>query len=695
MRFLRCLMLFVGCASLWGGSLAIRRAVLAQQTRSLQGEEAPFILEAALQYRMTRIVYENGRLPTHEPAVQYPEGISPWHTYSIGAEYLYAALARIWPGEASLVSRLRWISTGLFCLAVPILALWAGWLWKSVWAGASTGLVLMISPAFSVRSSGLSLSRENLAFPFLALFLLAVTLAKENLHAKPRWHWCVVAGLSAGLSQVFWDFSQYLAGLWIAWHWLVYLRLGHATRNDLRLLISVALGLTAAALSHPYLRAQGFVFSPVMTMLYLRIGMDLPWLRTRPLALRAASVFIFALLWRATGSLFVTNYGHFGELFWAKIRFFNQKPADPSLLTYAQRIMWTPALNSSTWELTKAYFPVTLPVLLVVVVMLFRKIRQYPANSNICFLLFATGITLPMYVLFFRMHVFLIVFAAACIGGLVAWMASASRRWLRITAPILFLVLLTGIEFYRLLFFEPSTNRQQDPERAALMSQLEKLGMVNTIRGNRWGHPGQSYTMINGLTTALNRLDEPGPVLAGFGISGSILTDTGMPILLHPKFETPEIRERVRDFYAHLFLEDEKSFRDWAVALGARYYVHGMGSLAEGDTREAPRYMVDALHPPEHAAVRTLERKPNEAVWFQPIGGNERYRIFKVISLEDEEFAAQFTRMAYQAAEIGDLESAREYAWRVLQSYHWKYPRAKQLIEILGRPRSAIPSPGD
>ncbi|MCH8510325.1 MAG: hypothetical protein LAT83_01610 [Kiritimatiellae bacterium] len=644
---------------------------------------------------MTRIVYENGNLPAHEPAVQYPEGVSPWRTYSIGAEFIYAGLARIWPGDTSLVSKLRWISTGLFCLSIPLLAVWVGLMWKSVWAAAAAGLVLMISPAFAVRSSGLTLSRENLAFPFLSLFLLSISLAKGNLKEKPLWGWCVVAGISAGLSQVFWDFSQYLLGLWIVWHWVVYLRHGKELQNDSRLLGSMAIGLSVAALAHPYLRGQGFVFSPVMTLLYLRIGMEIPWLRARPPAVRAATVLVSALIWRVAGGLFVTNYGHFGELFWAKIRFLNQKPSDPSLLTYAQRIMWTPALNSSTWELTKAYFPVTLPLLLVVVAILFWKVRQYPVNSSVRFLLFAAGFTLPMYVLFFRMHVFLIVFAAACIGGFVTWMARFSRRWLRITAPILFLLFLTGIEFYRLLFFEPSTNRHQDPERAALMSQLEKLGMVTTIRGNRWGHPGQSYTMINGLTTALNRLEEPGPVLAGFGISGSILTDTGMPILLHPKFENPEIRERVREFYTHLFLEDEKTFRDWAVAMGARYYVHGMGSLAEGDTREAPRYMVDALHPPNDAAVRTLELKPNEAVWFQPIGGNERYRIFKIIGLEDEEFAAQFTRMAYHAAEIGDLETAREYAWRVLQSYHWKYPRAKHLIEILGRPRSAFSTNGD
>lgn len=674
------------CLALWGGSLAVRRAVLAQQTRSLQGQEAPFILEAALQYRMTRIVYETGRLPTHEPRVQWPEGVYPWKTYSIGAEFIYAPLARLLPADWTLVNRLRWVSTGLFALSVPLAALWSGLLWQSKFAGVLTGLILMVSPAFVVRSSGLALSRENLAIPFLTLFLLSELLSSQASDVRKRWLWVWVAALSAGLSQIFWDFSQYLLGLWALHHWIQRLRNEPSAGAERPLICSVTAGLAAASLLHPYLRHQGFLFSPVMMLFLTRCLVELPALRKHGFRTLLPIALLTSLGWTLLGRLFVENYSHFGELFTAKIRFGNVKPDDPSKLTYLQRIMWTPALNSSTWELTKAYLPFMIYLLLLPIGDLFWA-RKCPVRGKQVILF--TAVTLPMYVLFFRMHVYLILFSSAAVAGWVSYQIHRIRRKApRVALLLLFPLILTTAETHRLLFFEPPRPASRDSQRDDQLRMLEHMGMVTRATGNRWGHPGQSYPHIESLTAFLRSLEEPdAPVLAGFGISGSILADTGMPILLHPKFESPGIRERVREFYEHLFLKTEAEFRDWASSHGARFYVHGMGSLAGGDTREAPRYMVDALHPPPFAAARVLEERPLQARWFQHVGGNERYRVFRIITNEDAEFAATLTALAFDAASRGDHETARRQAWRALQQYDWKHEPARELIEILGPPR--------
>jgi len=672
---------------LWGGALAVRRAVLAQQTRSLAGQEAPFVLEAALQYRMTRMVYETGTLPQHEPKVQWPEGVNPWKTYSIGAEFVYAPLARLLPPSWSLVSRVRWVSTALFALAVPLAAFWSARLWKSPAAGILTGLLLAVSPAFVVRSSGLALSRENLAIPFLVLFLLSELRASEASERRKQGGWLLLTALAAAASQIFWDFSQYLIGLWALSLWLQKFRTS-ATPAPLRhSLAATSAGLTLAALLHPYLRSQGFLFSPVMILLLTRTLAELPlfrnWSRGRLLALFLG----LALAWTLVGRMFVINYSHFGELLSAKIRFGNVKPEDPASLSYLQRIMWTPALNSSTWALTKAYFPFILATVLYATGDLLIRFQQLTVRGKQ--VLFFTALTLPLYVLFFRMHVFLVLFGSVCVGGVFAErIGRISRRSLRTALLLLIPLLLTGAELHRLLFFEPPTPAPADPQLAEQHRLLEQLGMISRLPGNRWGHPGQSYPHLQGLTDFLRSLnDGDAPVLAGFGISGPILAETNMPILLHPKFETPGIRERVREFYEQLFLQSESSFRDWAVSLGARYYVHGMGSLAAGDTRDSPRYMVNALHPPPNAAVRVLETRPLDARWFQHIGGNERYRVFRIITQEDSEFAATLTSLAYDAANRGDLETARRQAWRVLREYDWKHGPAQELIEILGPPR--------
>lgn len=600
---------------LWGISLGVRRVVLSQQTRESPDRETPFILEAALQYRMTRLVYETGRLPTHEPKVQYPEGINPWKTYSIGAEFLYSALARLLPSDMSLVSRLRWVSTALFCFAVPLVAFWSGLLWKSRAAGVLTGLILAVSPAFVVRSTGLALSRENLAIPFIALFLATELLARRTPHPRKRLLWILVCGLAAGMAQVTWDLSQFVLTLWALWVWVGLAR-GKAGETDRNLVLSVTCGLLLATVLHPYLRVQGFLFSPCLSLLFARCFVEIPLVRgkTPRLALPVVAV-VFLLGWGAIGRNFIENYSHFNELLIAKIQHGNVKPHDPSLLTYAQRIMWTPALNSSTWGLTIRFFSGTLFGLILAGLVLGGKKKALPDHSGFLFFMLAT--TLPLYALFFRLHVFLIVFAATAIGGAVSMLFKGSSLWPNRLLPLAFSLFLIGFESHRLLFFEPPIQTRSNRDTQLVLDILRQQGFdvpntpvqVDRSRLNRWGAPGQSVELLRDLADVMRRLEEPGPILTSFGLSAFLLTETDMPILLHPKFETPGIRERVRAFYEHLFLEDEESFRDWALSLGARWYVHRHGALDENvsDPTLLGRYMVDAMKPPESAAVRALE----------------------------------------------------------------------------------------
>lgn len=688
-RFFRWLCL--GCLGLglWGGSVAVRRAVLEQQTRTAGEMEAPFILEAALQHRMTLEVYENGTFRDFDPKVQYPDGVHRWKTYSIGAEFVYAALARLLPDTMSPVSKFRWVSTALFCLAVPFAALWAGLGWRSWTAGIFCGLLLMVSPAFVVRSSGLALSRENLAFPFLCLFLVLEQVSERQKGEGISWMLLAGTALAAGLAQSFWDFSQYFFGLWALAHAAGYFSGRGVTWNAVFVCRAATLGLVVASLLHPYLRGQGFLFSPVMMMMAGGCFFQLDPLRGRTRARFLVIWLIAAGIWMLFGRVFVTNYSHFGELFRAKIVHLNRKPFDPGVLTYSQRIMWTPALNSSTWALTKSFFPSIVITLFPGLVFLLWSLKQSGRpfiRQNVVFLV----VTLMMYVLFFRLHVYLILFMAAAAGGMLGALPSlVNRSRAGLAIAVVFGLFITGFEFHRLLFFEPTNKRNESPDQEMMRQALEQMGFAQSREFNRWGHPRHSYQAIAGLVGALRDLDRPdAPVLAGFGISGSILAETDMPILLHPKFESPGIRERVREFYEHLYRKDERALRDWAVSQGAQFYVHTFGALgAAEDPRETPRYMVDAVEPPPEAAARLLEQRSREAVWFQPVWSNDRYQIFRIVTDEDLEFAETLSQLAYEAAARGDPEQARRLAWRVLSDYHWKHQPALDLIGVLGPPR--------
>jgi hypothetical protein len=311
--------------------------------------------------------------------------------------------------------------------------------------------------------------------------------------------------------------------------------------------------------------------------------------------------------------------------------------------------------------------------------------------------------TLPVYILFFRFHVFLSLFLAVCLGMAVARVAKSTHFWIRHLIPFALLLLISGVELYHLLFFEPAQAGKQSSQQVLIRQMVRDLGISAPnmeLPDNRWGSAHKlHYLYVEDLLRKLNEdlpeadpLANPErqePLLANFGISGTVLTYTGMPIVLHPKFETPGIREKVREFYEHLYVKSEREFRDWAVANQARYYLHRKNSFAGKDLRNSAPYMVDALDPPAGASWRILEHHPEQAEWFVPIPiSHPLYRLYRVITPEDVEMARSFTRMARQRYEMGDLDQAREWAVMAL-TYHWKFLPAR---EVLARVRNAGPN---
>jgi hypothetical protein len=692
------LLLLVGIAlGLWMGALAIRRAVFHQQTRSLEGKEAPFLKESALQFRMTRMVAEEGGLPERDENVGVPDGVTIRKTYSVGAEWVYAGLSKLLPGEWSLTARIRWVSAALFSLAVPFAFLWIWLRTGSIWGGTITGVLLMVSPAFAVRSSGLELSRENLAIPLFVLFFALQAGVRKVEGAKARWVLMLLSGMVIALAQCSWDLTQYVIGLWAVGEWT---RMFCETEEDAttRNLWGVVTGcLVGAAVLNPYLREHGFLFSPVMAILIAGAIMPIFEKRFSKGMPRLGIGVGLGIAWVLLGRLFYENYSHFSSLLAAKIQFGNVKPVDPSVLTPIQRIMWTPALNSSTWALTKAYFPISLLSGCVAVAILLlgrsgdkQRGERTSGNPELIYALF----TLPVYVLFFRFHVFLILYLAGCIGILVSGIARHSSPWIRTLLPLGLTLFLFGVEFYRLLFFEPDTSESMKAERYAMRMMLAQAGISNpmlSLEDNRWAAAHKLHylyveQLINSLNANLKEADtlaNPSynePVLAAFGISGTILTYADMPIVLHPKFETPGIREKVLAFYDHLYRQSELELRDWALAQGSRYYLHQKGGFTSGDLRNSPPYMVDALPPPEASAWYLLENNPYQSEWFFPIPLNHpTFQLFRIISDEDVNMAEQFTQMALARAKDGDYDKAEEWALRAL-TYHWKYKPAQNLL---------------
>lgn len=664
-RVLKILLAVLGLFALFATGLAIRRVVLDAQFAQY-GRPLPFNMESALEFRYVRMLFETGSIPLFDKAIQAPGGIVVRETYTLGAEYAYAAVARLFPKTMPLDERVRWIAAAWFCLGIPLLSLWL-WGWtRSAWAAGIAGAYYAVALAAVIRSTGQELQHENFALPFLvahwALGAWANRVGRTN--SKQQTSCAVFLGLtmlSAAMlacAVAFWDLVQYYVILWALGAYIRFVS-GMYWR-DARACLAwwlTMLALLGAGWLNPYLCAHAFNASFGMLLAYgVALGLAAGWLfhrmgMAKPAAPPSRSFAkrqrffwgplaraLVALLPLVAGMLWIQaygeTYGHFMELLWAKIRFLNHKPVDPALLTFNQRILWTAPLNSATFLLTAILFPATLILSVLGGVIAIRHTRAYP-DPEINQLLGYTAVSLLAFVFFAKFHVFLVLGFAALLGWLGFW-ASARRSLLRWMVLVLLLAGV-GVEAGHVICH---------PARwgSVPVYLKEKQELCHWLRANTTGES----------------------VLANFGLSAFLLTYAHCPIVLHPKFESPQIRQRVRAYGEKLFKSDENSFRAWIEPFGAPYYVYALGEFADVQPESQMRYCVDALNPPPWAAARLFEKHPEQGRYFQFLWGNAKYRVFRVIMRADELCAGHLAAEAAQDLCRGRKADAENKATQAL-----------------------------
>ncbi|MFH0952969.1 MAG: hypothetical protein V1873_01425 [Verrucomicrobiota bacterium] len=628
-----------GLILLFATGLGVRRAVLEAQFPAARGS-LPFTLESALNFRRIEEVFDAGRLPAVDLDLEYPLGVVVRENDTVGAEYVYAALARLFPRSIPLADRIRWIESAWFCLGIPLVALWLWWWRRSAWGAAIAGGFYAVGLSSVMRSTGQEISHENFALPLLIGHLAFGALSDTAPRASVRWLAAVTSAVLLGLALATWDLVQFYILLWMV---VSLVRLLRGTLADdgwerTRWLMSW-LAVVAVGWFNPYFRSHAFLLSPPMLLSYgllaaavvrgvvARGSLAPSW--GRPGALLGIALLPVVLGWVLPTS-FHDSYGHFSELLWAKIRFLNRKPDDPARLTFDQRIMWVPALHSANWALTRMLFPAMLWLNLAAVLVLLHRPNDR-TGSRITQLLFFFLASLAAFVLLVRFHVFLAIFSAGVLG---AWAAGAAvrRGWLR---WVVLTILLAGM----------------GAEAAHTLTRPE-----------RWGRTQVYYDELDDLVRWLGTHVVAEPVLANFGVSASILAYGKCPIILHPKFESREMRQRVRGYGEALFKGTEADLRDWADDRGARYYVYALGEFASFGVEQQMRYFVDALEPASNCAARVLETEPDQGMYFRYLWGNRKYRVFKILTRAEEGLAGRYSSEAQGALDRGELDRAEEKA---------------------------------
>ena len=646
--------------ALFCGGVGVRRHVLNAQRELTADGSIPFTLESALAFRRIQLVYRDGELPRVDRGVEYPEGVVSQELDTMGAERVYARVAKATPGLMPLAEQIRWMHVLWFCLAIPGVYFWVKWMGGGAWGGAAAAALYAVSISAVARSTGQELSHENHALPFLVWHLAAEAWRQGR---AVSWKQRLAAGgagaVLLALVLAAWDLVQFYLVLLFVWHGVRALR-GRFSREELwTWAVPLMAVLAAAGWRNPYLRAHGFLASLVMMLGW---GM---LLAATPLAQRgrwATRLVLWAVPVLAgiflLGRL-VPAYGHFGSLLWAKLRFLNVRPTDPSLLTFEQRMLWVPALNSTSWELLWRWFPALLVLTAVAGCGVVKRNRRDESVATAVFpLLFYLIASFGTFILFFRFHVWVALFACGVAGWWAGQLPAIERAWRRRGAAALVLLVL-ALEGAQPLM--GPLERQWNTEAARVPEARKWNGPLF------WGRPNVYADETEALMTFLRMQVAPEPVLANFGISGSIAAYGGCPVVLHPKFETRQIRERVEAYGEALFKGTEPEFQSWMEAHGATVYVHSMGEFSEMQPGYQMRFMVNAMNPAEDAPARLFEQAPEKLECFTKVFENRKYRVYR---LKQSPLAARLAQTradeGREALEQGRLQWAMYYAGHAL-----------------------------
>ena len=565
--------------------------IFSNPTWNAQEETGQFWSEAAFQYRFAKFFAQHppgdwGQL-SRDQDVQHPDTVDDWAEFTVAMEVPAGVIHRWWQPAMPFHVFVVWYDCLVSSLSLFAVFFLARALWRSDGAGLF-GAVLYagLYPSYGRTVKNLFL-REDFAIP-LILFALVFTVRalQEPGNRGPA---AISPSRGTAVDQVLaalfwlaalasWHLTQFVMAPFVAAAVLVYLGKGRTPRLPWFVIV-----LAAGTLLVPVLRAKQVFLSPTMCVLYaLALAVWINGGRRRAMRIFAGSLALCLLL----GMLFQKStgeYAHVYALFFAKLRCLGVKPSDPSKLPWEARVLWEGAFNTADGHEFKHSLAWCLPLSVLALL--------YPGRGrDVAPRIFAlfTLMLFPLSWMVVRYFTFLGFAAAVMAAGL--W---TRKIWGKAAVVAAAAAQLAALDFAPLDRTQP-----QPAEYAPVVRWLDDHTPSNAV------------------------------VLATITESPVFWAHTGRPIILHPKFENREIRERYREFLDAIY-GGEDGFYEFARRYGADYFVYDTGFLYNAE--ESRRYKADKLGPlPPDCAAVLFQEHPEQLQHFRLELAAGRFSIFQV-----------------------------------------------------------------
>ncbi|MDP8236224.1 MAG: tetratricopeptide repeat protein [Candidatus Erginobacter occultus] len=576
------------------------------------GEDCFYWTESAFHYRYAAMVAGGETIPPVDRMVQYPESVNTYEDFTVFMEpvagFLYRVLAPF--TGVSFFDFLIYFNSFFSSLSIFAVYLLAREIWKDRRAALLAAFFYALTPASYGRLIIGSYLRESFSLPWI--FFSIFFFLKER-SGKKSLIYPVLSGFCLSLALASWHFAQFYYTFFIFALFVAILlkRVKPRVMENLAVLTGFAV---AAGVFVPALRTKGFLLSwPMLASYALLIFNCLVvwggWEVVRRKKLFRAGLLLFltfalilpvGLLFRRHGA----EYSHVFSFLKYKLLFLGIKPADPGLLPYSARVMWTSNANTVPLNDLVYYLSSTLFIALAALAAAAGKFARNRIGLSEQLVFFLAGIFLVSYILVVRLEVFAVFFLSLFVarfaavpslagGKRFAWSPARAGTFAVLAALLLLLIPIR--QMTRLTLYE------KVPPHA------QRIDLVRWIRENT--EPDQSF-------------------LTSFPLGSTISTYALRPIILHSKFESEALRKRVEEFTFSL-CDTEEDFHRFCRRYRADYFIYQTDLVFNND-RESHRYAADRLKLRKDSAAYKFHFRPESLENFSLVHQDNYYRIFRV-----------------------------------------------------------------
>lgn len=584
---------------------------------------AMFWSETAYQYRYAKMFAEGDPKTwatlSNDIKQQYPDGVNTWLDYTTFMEPVHGLFYKWFvPKDIPFHIYLMWFVAVFSSFLTLIIYFSVRAIWKSPIYGLLASFTWLLAPASFFRQVSNIYLKEDFSIIFIVLFIVffIISLDKKNL-VYP-----VLGAISLFIALISWHFSQFMFILLAGAFFLVFAFSKEIEEHWIKnIAIYTIAGLVAGLV--PVLWNRTFIFSQPMLICYtiLIVHYGKKYLSvnlSEKLAIKILLSFSILILLNASNFIFNTHlkeYSHVFSLFWYKLIYFGQAPANPSEIPYDARVFWTgnfEGMNASEfYENFRTLWWLFLLIPIFFALSVFGKKMQ--KDKILLFIVFAGSFAASFMI--GRLVIFLAVFLAIAMPVIPHSLSKISDIYAKTkskspNAENSLWALIALLSCFAALYMCYSNYEVYKIIKPEIKEDLsDKLAVFKWVKENT---PKEA--------AFLTQISD-GPM---------ILLYTDRAVIMNSQFENSFIRKRAEEF-GDAFFGTEQQLFDFCKKYKADYLLINSNMVLPSKIG-SNRYNACKTEPLDmHCAAALLQFNPETMERFTPVYDNTNYRILKVL----------------------------------------------------------------